>query len=1501
MDNTLNTFAKGMIKDVAETLRPEDSYEDAQDMKLNAGNSASEYIMSNVKGNDYSFTVPDIPAVLTLELNSVVNLPEPWADSVQVNMTSGTYTSSLFGGQFNDIDDYFDQIVDVLNNDPAFNGLNLNVARQGNKLRIWSDTDDIISINPSTNLNARLINTLQAARGSQVIIGWESINEKIYLFTTDNNTSTGGIGAIFEFIYNQVTFDVTLRLIYTEELNFTTLYPISNPGGVVGIYETPFTQGLYWTDRLNNLRSMNVADPNIMAVDPFTLSINIDTALEKPTLEEVVLGGSLDVAHYQVAYALKTDSGSTTSYSHTSNSIYITESVITGGYADYIGADPETTTNNAIRIKIDNIDTSYSFLELIVLKKVSPSSTAEIYKVAELEITDETIIYTYTGDEPAAIITEIDFNRVLNLFDKCHAISKKDNILFAANTKGSPKDLDFDARAYRFDANGDIQLKNISGFNLTIPPNLLTEPFALDETSDAINPDQTIYKYQADGETLGGQGPHISYTFKQRAFCVDGREVAVHHPAGMPSGGEGGYTFPYKLPWSNNLGSTVDLGENQIYNEGNFFSDFKSPFFSHYQKGYRREETYRFAFVPIKNSQELYAKWIADIKMPAIWEDLDRYVQEKQNDPNFDVESINVLDGLNQNRIFPLAYTDDPLNGSSTQAISLGVKFNVNLPPEIAREIDGFRIKRVKLEPLDRTVIAQGIIHLSHYDKSRNKWYLQGEHEINSPTMNPYSLNGTQSSPISGTVYTGALPYAGFEVPVTDSDWIISGTQLYSHPIISFHSPDFLFGTPAAFQPGDKLKVIQGMSVAASTLNTNNRPAENTNYHKLYWGAPVFGQEGMTFDIVDAQNIQKSAEVLVGNYEFINRTPYIPNYDGSVGEGSPTTVIALDGLLGIPRRVGSASNSFSIPFSANGNLTAYNYQSGSFYSDPDTGEDLLVNTPIAETNARPDKYFANYIRENLGQYGGQGYAARQQNVYINTGTDVKVKDDDLFYSTNVFGGDTYLNVFDTFKTTKNYREDELGMESAGSLLTNDSLIFSTEEAEYGKKRKGVGLWFPCESFVNTDMRHGYSLNGIQNPSGYMAGSNQAIPNAELFPLDYGEDFLYNFIFSMQMDTQRSFPKPVGQSDIFIHPVRIWASNTKVYGETRDSWRYWNFEKYIDIEGDLGEIRQLITYRDQLLAWQERGMGVASVNERSITTDSSGTGVILGKSGVLPRFDYISESIGSWHQFSFAVSPRGVIFWDAKDAGIYLYSQNNLRDVTDGRLNSWLFNNTRGLILNYDGPIGNNPLLGYGGIIATYDNINKEFLMTFFDRDPITEAGGFNFVGNSYTIAYADKSDVFTSFRSFKPNMYINDQKNIFTPKPFSVPSQVYVHERGDYGVFYGNPPTTSSVTTVVNKEPFITKIFDNIRWFSEIFLPNGTEVSNETFSSIETFNTYQTTGVRTQFRRLMREWKHAIQYQFGTKNRIRSHYVRQKFEFLNNNDKEFRLHYIMNLFRKIMK
>jgi hypothetical protein len=154
-------------------------------------------------------------------------------------------------------------------------------------------------------------------------------------------------------------------------------------------------------------------------------------------------------------------------------------------------------------------------------------------------------------------------------------------------------------------------------------------------------------------------------------------------------------------------------------------------------------------------------------------------------------------------------------------------------------------------------------------------------------------------------------------------------------------------------------------------------------------------------------------------------------------------------------------------------------------------------------------------------------------------------------------------------------------------------------------------------------------------------------------------------------------------------------------------------------------------------------------------------------------------------------------------------------------------------------------------------------------------------------------------------MYINDKKHIISPKPQltspTTSSKLYIHEEGNRGVFYDNDPSESSITITVNKEPYVTKIFDNIRWLTEVFNNDGTEASGETFSEAEIYNTYQTTGTRTVFKRLMREWKHAIAYAENSKNRLRSHYVKQKFKFLNNNDKELRLHYITNLFRRIMK
>lgn len=1460
MDNTLNTFAKGMIKDVAETLRPEDSYDDAQDMKLNAGNSASEYIISNVKGNKLSFTLPDSPVLFTINKNDI-SLPAIWNETITIQSSLPSITGSTFSGTAVDLDDYLDKIQQSILEDPIFAPLNLNAARSGTRIRIWSNDVNITSIQfQYSNVE------IQQAQSNQQIIGWDVSNDEIVLFTTNDSSTVGGVGSLWKLTYDKVTFDTTIKLIYSDALKLSTLRPIANPGGVEMVYERPTTHRIYWTDRTNALRSLNIEDPNVMAIDPDIVNVEAEVILKSPYLKDIGTGSGLIAGHYQFSYYLESSSGAITPYAPASNSIFITDYLPNNTftqYNEYMGVDPETQVGTSIRIEITDVDTSFDLLTLIVIKKIAENVSPVVEMITASIETNSTITYVYDGNSEVASITELDFASIRNTFDICHTIAQKDNILFAANTIGNPFDVDFDSRAYRFNSSQEEDLVYDNGNPISITALQLLQPFELDNTSDAINNDQYVYKYQyypdANGNpVLGGEGPYIKYKFTNKVTHSDDRENNETD------------AYPYRLPYPGGL-STNNLGTGIDYNR-NFYKDHKSPWTNHVFRGYRRGERYRFAWVPVKNGVEGYARWIADIQMPEIYEDI--FTSNETTQETF-------------------------ITGNQQNTYQLGVEFSVTIPVEIAKLIDSYKIKRVKLEPSQRTILAQGIlqqtIDVRGYYGSQSKYYpILGDStfQVSGQVTNGFN-NNTLNMPIHDDYNLLIDTYYDKAEAWTNIGGTGPNAIYESKKPFCFHSPDFLFGRTLGHQSGDKIKLIAGLKQPAGASGNTGGPIWDGGYQ--FWKLNNFTPlpdaiQNKEILVTDGLNLDKysllSDSFWFDNYayEIENRSRLISSNlatfpSVSRSDGSNSTIITLD--EGIPLiqnpsyNTGAfVGNSFATTGWLPGDPTAYIDE---IVLDSILGQSYQ-ETGTFKVAERPDKILANYMRDVPNQYGGRSYSARAGNVYISTGTEVSAPLDDLTKTFKVFGGDTFVNVFDTLKMTKSYETDLWG-------------VF----------RQGVGLWFPVESYVNTDLRQGNTLQNYGNPAGGLrANTVSGIPNAQDYPLDVGgESFKYNYVYSEEMDLQRSFPLPlVLIRDTLIYPTRIWASNVKVYGEQNDSWRVFDSEKYLDIQGNLGEIRQLVTNNNILYAWQENGFGVVSVNERALTSDQIGAGVILGKSGVLPRFDYISESVGSWHQFGFAVSPTGILFFDKKDAGLYLFTSQGLRDVSQGKINAWLHENTRGLILQNDAPIGQ---IFQAGMSSTYDYVNKEFLITFFDRQPYDESGNPIFFTVPFTLAYSDVSDVFTSFRSFSPTMYINDNKNIFTPKPFSIPSEIYIHEQGDRGVFYDNDPSTSSITTVVNKEPFITKIFDNIRWLSEIFLPDGTEVSDETFSSIETFNPYQTTGVKTVFKRLMREWKHAIQYQFGTKNRIRSHYVRQKFEFLNNNDKEFRLHYLMNLFRKIMK
>ena len=294
-----------------------------------------------------------------------------------------------------------------------------------------------------------------------------------------------------------------------------------------------------------------------------------------------------------------------------------------------------------------------------------------------------------------------------------------------------------------------------------------------------------------------------------------------------------------------------------------------------------------------------------------------------------------------------------------------------------------------------------------------------------------------------------------------------------------------------------------------------------------------------------------------------------------------------------------------------------------------------------------------------------------------------------------------------------------------------------------------------------------------------------------------------------------------------------------------------------------------------------------MNERSVINDDNGNGIVLGESGVLPRFDYVSQHVGSYHQSSFSTSPRGILFYNVLDSGIYMYTGDGLTDVTDQRIKQWLYDNTRGDIQVNDIPFRGN--IPYVGMSATYDNRNKEFLITFMDERH-----------ESFTIAYADTKNTFTSFRSPKPSMYINDNVNIIVPKPFN-DKELHMMDKGVRGLFFDNSPVPSELDITLNPDADIPKVIDNFSWMSLVTDASGNEINLDTITSLELTNSQQTTGVRTIFTRRLREWWHKVTYAQGTRDRMRSHYFKLKMRFNNSDDRKIILNNLLSYYRLFQK
>lgn len=746
MDHIQN-FNKGINKDITQVNQPEGSYVDALNIELINDELQGSVAISNSQGNKLQLSIPDVDNIYRI---TIINFTAPNASTITINgNTSASFVTST---STTGLDLYNFIVADAVLG-PAV-GVDFNVYYNDFSVvvvPIAAATLTLsVAISAGTGCLERVI-TVPANSTSILPIGYAVLRDDIYIFSTpcfdeDPQTNGGGYGYIWKFTYDNIAFApnntgtyiaglANLELIYAGDINFTTWYNIPQTG-VVTRYENDLIKRIYWTDNYNRLRSINVAQDQLFAMDTSLLDVVPAVDFDIPIMTAIGPApgtASVRPGCWQMAYRLKKNNGAVTAFSPLSNMVFITvgnEQSMQGApggtaWLTYRGDAQGVSLTKQVTWTINNVDVDYDTIEFCLARRSDKNDPGTYFIYDEQTLSSSaTITTTIDGDllQTAAPLTLSEFLTMSIPFTHCKTIATKDNRLVAANVKNKIATLDYDARAYRFDPtqtnadiveNGAVTSLPSAGLSATgtYP---ITGWDVIAEDSDAIGVanldpygggfyDGTML-YNLNGN-IGGSGPNIEYEFICIATAADKFSSAFTQGSPNLLRTDSDYT----------LGQEIDLGvdsyafdgsvTNQTYTReypGEIMAGIKFPPFNSVLIGYQNNETYRFGIQFYDKSKNPYfVKWIGDIKFP---------------DVNDTCPAANNMfpDGT------PTGETDYGRLFTDTQnnqvfVTQLGIKFTVNIPAELTEKISGYSIVRVEREEDDKQVISEGLLKSAVY------------------------------------------------------------------------------------------------------------------------------------------------------------------------------------------------------------------------------------------------------------------------------------------------------------------------------------------------------------------------------------------------------------------------------------------------------------------------------------------------------------------------------------------------------------------------------------------------------------------------------------------------------------------------------------------------------------------------------------------------------------------------------------------------------------------
>lgn len=1198
---------------------------------------------------------------------------------------------------------------------------------------------------------------------------------------------------------------------------------------MVADYESDNVIKLYFTDGHSPLKVINIMSDKYQGVEWTDSSIlDITPGASLPPLQILGLGvGSLPTGVVQYGYQLFNMQGAESVISSLTETIHIVQSDTSQNMMNYKGSNSnENSGKSCILYAYVPTSTKFDKIRVIRIQYLSNNDAPVIYIIDEISTNnDGRISYTDTGTSIIGEMSLDEFNNLSSYQFVGSSIEKLQNRLFVANVTEDTWDIeDYDARAYRCNADGKLVLQSTNSSNTITINNMDDIDFSsIPEDHDCINPYNTlnlsqqsltdksqfyIYSNTKDSQgnrIPGGTGPNIDYTFIYTELkLTDGdNNERIYQTTSMNC-----------IPVNRNYlviheVGTDDTSREILQDSSNTPTrqfNYSDPYIAANYKSYQRDEVYRFGIIFYnKKSIPSPVYWIGDIRMFHSGQYVEPFTR---NEGDFGITDYTDGTGGNQQHY-------------ALVAKPLGIKFTIKNFPEGAI---GYEIVRCDRTESDRTVIMQGMLNnIYEYRLSDEGGDIIGQGHSDSGMegtssieTRPYTIPEYWSRNLAQSEYIYM-----YNASRSDSDRrtckLLRGSSAIDN-YVKFVSPEvclqqedavtYFNGSTYLDPIGSYFSAVivnDGYGVSQTNLRTLQSDGSITSvdyqdeFTRTADGYVEWRPASNTYDIASIFKYH------ICNY-YIQNNAAIGNTQATVRNAAYPPIIPYNQVQnGSPYRINIGDRTYlnwAMPCNIANRVSTSDW--GRYVSDPGfmgpAGPCVVLQvdnmrTVYPEASTIVSKLYTgldvreqvsvigvvNLKRNNTNQYGGNTYAARQNSVYISTNSYKQISSTLKQDTVNVFGGDTFMGLLDypqmfTFQ-----------------MPTEDDFNFN---------RRYVGCYIPFESSINMNLFQGdmphmsYTSDGYLDSHLHMDPQQTQTYHSQDLPF-----FLYNTVYSSQNGSRNFVPKGIYSESHMHIPSRIMVSQAKTANAILDNWTVFKAADYLDVGSQYGSITNLKAFKDRLFFFQDTAVGIASVNERSLITDNNVGTLLLGTGGILTRYDYITTLNGtSITNDKSIMNSDNVLYWYDYNKNEICAFDNTVHSLSKEKNMQSYLNSNKGNQYN---------------ITAFYDKKYNEAWFSFHDK----------------SLIFNEQLGCFTSFYTFNPDYALVFSNRIASIKD----SKIYtINDETIEGLEVLDK--NAEIRFIVNQNYTNTKVYDNILFDGQLLDANNNNLSTELIDYMK-FNT----------------------------------------------------------------